>query len=167
MDALVATASPSWGLSPQVALGKTTGGLLPMGLSVGPAVGPNWVLVGDAAGAVNPFNGEGIAYAFETGRIAAGHVHRALAGDDLALLQAYRQELADRFGTYFRVGRVFVQALGRPGVMRALTRVGMRHRSLMEWTLRVMANLVDPSERGAGAAAYRLLERIVRAGSLR
>ena len=32
-----------------------------------PAVGPNWIAVGDAAGAINPFNGEGIAYAYETG----------------------------------------------------------------------------------------------------
>ena len=32
-----------------------------------------------AAGAINPFNGEGIAYAYETGRIAARHVERALA----------------------------------------------------------------------------------------
>ena len=45
--------------------------MLPMGLSVGPVVGPNWVLVGDAAGAINPFNGEGIDYALETGRLAA------------------------------------------------------------------------------------------------
>jgi geranylgeranyl reductase family protein len=167
MDALVATAPPSWGLSAQAALGEPKGGLLPMGLSVGPAVGPNWVLVGDAVGAVNPFNGEGIAYAYETGRIAAGHVHRALAGGDLTLLHAYRQELTDRFGLYFRVGRVFVRALGRPGVMRTLTRVGLRHRSLMEWTLRVMANLLDPAELSVGAAAYHLVEGIVRAGSRR
>jgi len=38
----------------------------------------------------------------------------------------------------------------------------MRSRPLMEWALRVMADLLDPAERGAGAAAYRLIERIVR-----
>ena len=31
------------------------------------------LLVGDAAGAVNPFNGEGIAYAMESGEMAAEH----------------------------------------------------------------------------------------------
>ena len=162
MGALLATAPPSWRLGPDTAQGPVAGGMLPMGLSVGPVVGPNWVLAGDAAGAINPFNGEGIAYALETGRLAAAQAHRALAEGDLGLLQAYRRDLADRFGLYYRTGRVFMRALGRPGVMRALTRVGFRSRSLMEWTLRVMSNLLDPAERSAGAAAYRLLERLVR-----
>ena len=39
------------------------------------------LLVGDAAGAVNPFNGEGIAYAMETGEMAAELVHEALVQD--------------------------------------------------------------------------------------
>jgi len=163
MEALVATAPSSWGLGPETERGPANGGMLPMGLSVGPVVGANWLLVGDAAGAINPFNGEGIDYALETGRLAAAAAHRALAAGDLGLLQAYRRDLDDRFGLYFRMGRVFMGALGRPGVMAALTRVGFRSRSLMEWTLRVMSNLLDPAERGAGAAAYRLLERLVRA----
>jgi geranylgeranyl reductase family protein len=161
MSALAATAPPSWGLAAGP-LGEMRGGMLPMARSVGPVVGPNWVLAGDAAGMVNPFNGEGIAYAYETGRLAAGHVHRALAAGDLGLLQGYRHELDDRFGPYHRVGRVFSRLIGSPGVMRALTRLGMRSRPLMEWALRVMADLVDPADRGAGAAAYRLIERIVR-----
>jgi hypothetical protein len=33
----------------------------------------------------------------------------------------------------------------------------------MEWVLKVMANLVDPTERGVGEEAYRLIERIVAA----
>jgi flavin-dependent dehydrogenase len=164
MDALLATAPPSWGLGPAGSRGDVRGGILPMARSVGPVVGPNWVLAGDAAGMVNPFNGEGIAYAYETGRLAAAHVHRALAAGDLTLLTTYHRELSDRFGLYYRVGRVFSRAIGRPGVMRVLTRVGMRSRSLMEWALRVMADLVDPADRGVGTAAYRLIERIVRVG---
>jgi menaquinone-9 beta-reductase len=162
MRALQATAPSSWGLEPDSAQGPVTGGLLPMGLSVGPVVGANWVLAGDAAGAVNPFNGEGIAYALETGRLAAGRAHQALAAGDPGLLQGYPRDLNERFGLYYRTGRVFMQALGRPGVMRTLTRVGFQSRSLMEWTLRVMSNLLDPDERSAGAAAYRLLERVIK-----
>ena len=53
--------------------------------SVDPKVGPNWLVVGDAAGSINPFNGEGIDYAYETGRMAADLVDEALAtGDGLA-----------------------------------------------------------------------------------
>ena len=39
MDAFVDWAPKSWGLSPETCLGPPTGGKLPMGLSVGPAVG--------------------------------------------------------------------------------------------------------------------------------
>jgi len=163
MAALVATAPASWGLGEAPPFSPAVGGMLPMGLSVGPVAGPNWLLVGDAAGAINPFNGEGIDYALETGRLAAVRAHQALAGDDLGRLQAYRQDLDDGFGLYFKMGRVFVRALGRPGVMRALTRTGFRSRSLMEWAMKVMSNLLDPAERRAGAAAYRMLARLVRA----
>ena len=49
-----------------------------MGGSVGPKAGPTYLVVGDAAGSVNPFNGEGIDYAYETGRMAAEVLHEAL-----------------------------------------------------------------------------------------
>ena len=57
METLEANAPESWGLSHDTATSKPRGGKLPMALSVGPRVGPNWVLVGDAVGAINPFNG--------------------------------------------------------------------------------------------------------------
>lgn len=164
MESLEATAPDSWGLSPATATSNPRGGKLPMAFSVGPKVGPNWVLVGDAAGAINPFNGEGIAYAYETGRIAAGHVHAALAGDDLTLLQGYRTELDDTYGLYYRTARAFVRAIGRPGVMRVLTRTGLRSRPLMEWVLRTMANLLRPGERHLAETAYGMVERIVQMG---
>ena len=44
--------------------------LLPMGGAVSGVAGPNWMLIGDAAGCVNPLNGEGIDYGLETGRLA-------------------------------------------------------------------------------------------------
>lgn len=164
MEALEATAPDYWGLGPDSKISEPRGGKLPMSFSVGPKVGPNWVLVGDAAGAVNPFNGEGIAYAYETGRMAARHVHAALASGEPALLHGYRRELEDTYGLYFRTARAFVRAIGRPGVMRALTRIGLRSRPLMEWVLRVMANLLRPGEHHPAEEAYRLVERIVQMG---
>jgi geranylgeranyl reductase family protein len=164
METLESAAPESWGLAPETATSKPRGGKLPMALSVGPKVGPNWVLVGDAAGAINPFNGEGIAYAYETGRIAAEHVHAALAAGDLTLLQGYAAELDDTYGLYYRTARAFVKAIGRPGVMRVLTRTGLRSRPLMEWVLRTMANLLRPGERHPAETAYRMVERIVQIG---
>ena len=162
MAAYVDSAPDYWGLSPQTALSKPRGGKLSMALSVGPYAGSNWVLVGDAVGAINPWNGEGIAYAYETGRMAADHIHRALESNDLGLLQRYPQELEDTYGLYYRMARIFVKAIGYPQVMWTLAHVGLRSRPLMEWVLKVMSNLLEPEDLQTGERAYRMLERMVR-----
>ncbi len=164
MSAMVVSAPDHWEMSEETRLSDNRGGKLPMSLSIGPVFGRNWLLVGDAAGAVNPFNGEGIDYAYETGRIAARHIGAALDADDLSLLGVYKDELDATYDLYFRVARAFVRLIGRPGTMRLLTRTGLRNRSLMEWTMRVMANLLRPDEKGVAEHAYDAIERIIRIG---
>jgi menaquinone-9 beta-reductase len=161
MDAFVATAPPRWGINPESSCGPPTGGKLPTGGSVRPATGPTWVVVGDAGAAINPFNGEGIAYAYETGRIAADALELALATGDGLALQRYPERLEELYGLYFKVARAFVKAIGNPAVMRELTRVGMRSRTLMEWVLRIMANLLRPDELGPAEAAYKAVAALV------
>jgi geranylgeranyl reductase family protein len=161
MEAFCETAPDSWGISPETACGAPTGGKLPTGGSVTPNIGPTWLVVGDAAGSVNPFNGEGISLAYETGRIAAGAVSTALVtGDGLALTR-YPRELEETYGLYWKVARAFVRAIGNPAVMRELTRVGMQSRPLMEWVLRIMANLLRPDELGAAETAYKMVAAMV------
>jgi hypothetical protein len=46
--------------------------------------------------------------------------------------------------------------------MRSLAHVGIRSRPLMEWTLKVMSNLLDEDEKSAGERAYNMLAAIVR-----
>ena len=163
MDAFVATAPARWGIAPETSCGPPTGGKLPTGGSVRPAVGPTWIVAGDAAGSINPFNGEGIAYAYETGRLTAEAVSEALrTGDGLALAR-YPERLEEIYGLYFKVARTFVTLIGNPAVMRELTRVGMHSRTLMEWVLRIMANLLRPDEIGPAEAAYAAVEALVRA----
>jgi flavin-dependent dehydrogenase len=130
-----------------------------MSFSVGPKSGRNWVVVGDAAGAVNPFNGEGIDYGYETGRLAAGVVAEALVSD--AALAAYDQALIDEYAAYQRVARIFLEAIGNPAVMRTLVTVGMRSQTLMEWVLKVMANLLEPEEKGMAEKVYTAIEQAV------
>jgi menaquinone-9 beta-reductase len=65
------------------------------------------------------------------------------------------------YGLYFKVARTFVAAIGNPAVMRELTRVGMQSRPLMEWVLRIMANLLRPDEIGPAEAAYKVVEQLV------
>ena len=162
MDAFCATAPERWGISPETATCAPTGGRLPTGGSVTPRVGPTYLVVGDAAGSVNPFNGEGISLAYETGRLAADAVDLALQTGDRLALETYSQRLDEVYGLYFKVARMFVRAIGNPAVMRELTRVGMRSRTLMEWVLRIMANLLRPEELGPAEAAYRAVAAIVR-----
>jgi len=163
MDAFCATAPARWGISPETATGAPTGGRLPTGGSVLPRVGPTYLVVGDAAGSVNPFNGEGISLAYETGRLAADAVDLARQTGDRLALETYAQRLDEVYGLYFKVARTFVRAIGNPAVMRELTRVGMCSHTLMEWVLRIMANLMRPDEIGGAEAAYRAVAAIVRA----
>ena len=81
----------------------------PDGRSVGPKAGPTYLVVGDAAGSVNPFNGEGIDYAYETARMAADVIHEALADGDATALQRYPKLLDDEYGQYFKVARLFAR----------------------------------------------------------
>ena len=133
-----------------------------MGGSVGPKAGPTYLVVGDAAGTVNPFNGEGIDYAYETGRMAADVLHEALADRRRARAQQYPKRLDAEYGLYFKVARLFAQVIGRPALMRELTRVGMHSRTLMEWVLRIMANLLRPDELGPAEAAYKAAAALAR-----
>ena len=58
------------------------GAALPMGFNRQPHYGRGLLLVGDAGGMVNPFNGEGIAYAMESAQLAAEVIVQALARPD-------------------------------------------------------------------------------------
>jgi geranylgeranyl reductase family protein len=162
MEAFVDYAPASWGISPETSCGPPTGGRLPMSLSVGPHAGPTTLVVGDAAGSINPFNGEGIAYAYETGRLAAVVLATALSTGDGLALHEYDVRLQETYGLYFKVARAFVKIIGRPELMRALVSTGMRSRTLMEWVLRIMANLLRPDEVGPAEAAYRAVATLAR-----
>ena len=155
-------APSSWDIRTETACGPPTGGRLPMGLSVTPHVGPTWILAGDAGGTINPFNGEGIAYAYESGRFAAEAVDLALATGDGMALRTYEKRLRSEYDLYYRVARAFVRVIGHPELMKVLASTGMRSRSLMEWILRIMANLLRPDELGPAEAAYKALAALSR-----
>ncbi|WP_232303858.1 geranylgeranyl reductase family protein [Pseudofrankia sp. DC12] len=139
---------PEWGYTEDNATGPVRGSALPMGFNRTPHYADGVLLVGDAAGMVNPFNGEGIAYAMESGELAAEVVAQALArpagaGREKALLQ-YPEAVRARYGGYYTLGRVFVNLIGNPTVMRMATKYGLPHPVLMRFMLKIMANLTDP-----------------------
>ena len=162
MDTFTQDAPPSWGLAPETCLGPPTGGKLPMGLSVGPRAGGNVLVAGDAGASINPFNGEGIAYAYETGRLAAAALGRSLAGGGDPALADYDRELTAAYGAYFKVARAFVHLISHPEAMRLCVSLGMRSELLMAQLLRIMANLMRPDAAGPAELGFRAMELVSR-----
>ena len=163
LDSYAHMVADRWEIDPTQPECKATSGKIPMGGSVGPKVGNTHIVIGDAAGSVNPFNGEGIDYAYETAHIAAEVLHDALVEKDAMILKRYDQLVEEEYGQYFKVARLFARIIGRPVLMRELSRVGIHSRTLMEWVLRIMANLLRPDEIGPAEAAYKAAALIVRA----
>jgi geranylgeranyl reductase family protein len=128
--------------------------LLPMGGAVSGVAGRNWALIGDAAGCVNPLNGEGIDYGLETGRSVVG-----LFGDDDWSL-AWPAALRRHYGEAFSIARRLAGLLTLPRFLPAAGPVGMRSRGLMTVALRVMGNLVSEEDRDVVARAWRTAGRL-------
>jgi geranylgeranyl reductase family protein len=132
-----------------------TSAMLPMGGAVSHVAGLNWALIGDAAGCVNPLNGEGIDYGLETGRFIA----ELLAGtDDLSL--AWPALLRRHYGEAFSIARRLAGLITVPRMLPTLGPVGMRSQALMTIALRVMGNLVSESDRDLTARAWRAAGRM-------
>jgi flavin-dependent dehydrogenase len=124
--------------------------LLPMGGAVSGVAGTNWMFVGDAAGCVNPLNGEGIDYGLETGRTAA-----AMLESETNFAQAWPTQLRHEYGYAFSIARRLAGYLTIPGLLPTLGPVGMRSRTLMKVALRVMGNLVSPEDEDLVARVWR------------
>ena len=162
MDVFISNAPSSWELRPENSCGPATGGRLPMGLSTVSKCGPNVLLTGDAAGSINPFNGEGISYGYETGRIAAACIGNALCGGGSDALYDYDYRLQAAYGDYYKIGRTFVKMISQPEVMHRCVQLGMHSKPLMEWLLSIMANLVRPDSNAPAELTYKLLAAVAR-----
>ncbi|HEY6423706.1 MAG TPA: geranylgeranyl reductase family protein [Pseudonocardiaceae bacterium] len=152
-----------WGFRECNATGKIGGAGLPMGFNRTPHYRQGLLLVGDAGGMVNPFNGEGIAYAMQSARLAAECTVQAMArpqglGRERALWH-YPVALRDELGGYFRLGNAFSRLIGHPTVMRAATRHGLPRATLMRFLLKLLANLYDSRE---GDAMDRVITAMTR-----
>jgi geranylgeranyl reductase family protein len=139
-----------WGLREANALGPTQGAGLPMAFNRTPHYRDGVLLVGDSGGSVNPFNGEGIPYAMESGKFAAEAAVQALARPAgparERALAGYSAAMAAEWGSYYRLGALFVKLIGNPTLMRICTRHGLPHPGLMKFVLKLLANLTDPHD---------------------
>jgi menaquinone-9 beta-reductase len=152
-----------WGFREHNARGKIGGAALPMGFNRTPHYHDGLLLVGDAGGMVNPFNGEGIAYAMESAALAAECAIQALARPEgparERALQHYPVALKQALGGYFRLGNAFSRLIGHPSIMRTATRHGMPRRTLMRFVLKLLANLYDTRD---GDAMDRVITAMTR-----
>ncbi|WP_017976890.1 geranylgeranyl reductase family protein [Actinopolyspora halophila] len=152
-----------WGLREENATGKIGGAALPMGFNRKPHYGSGLLLVGDSGGMVNPFNGEGIAYAMESARLAAECVVQARARPEgmarERALARYPDAVAESLGGYFRMGNLFSRLIGHPTVMSMATKHGLPRVTLMRFVLKLLANLYD---RRGGDAMDRVISATTR-----
>jgi geranylgeranyl reductase family protein len=162
-DAFSSMLPSEWGIDENAAEGRVLSGPLPMGLNRAPQAVPGMMLIGDAAGAVNPFNGEGIAYAMETGEVAADLAHEALVRDRPAITMMYPTVLRERYGDYFTIGRGFAKIIGRPAIMSRATRYLLPNQRVMGFAMRVMANLTDGPDGDRQDRLFHVMQRIARA----
>jgi geranylgeranyl reductase family protein len=142
-----------WELDGEIRAAKSA--LLPMGGAVSGVAGPNWMLVGDAAGCVNPLNGEGIDYGLETGRLAA----EVMAAGTPDFETVWPTLLREHYGSAFSIARRLAGLLTVPHLLPTLGPVGMRSATLMKIAFRVMANLVTDEDLDTTARAWRAAGR--------
>lgn len=163
LKAWCASMPEDWGYTPENMTGPIRGAALPMAFNRQPHYTRGLLLVGDAGGLVNPFNGEGIAYAMESGQIAADVIVQAVARATPAqrelALQRYPKVLKDTYGGYYTLGRAFVKLIGNPKVMQIAAQRGLTHPMLMKFTLKMLANLTDPT---GGDAMDRIINGLSR-----
>jgi menaquinone-9 beta-reductase len=164
LDRWLANLPEEWGYVEDNSTGPTRGAALPMAFNRKPHYANGALLVGDAGGMVNPMNGEGIAYAMESGRLAAEIVAQAVSESDSRrrerVLESYPAALEAEYGGYFTVGRLFVKAIGHPSVMKLCTRHGLPHPTLMRFCLKLLANLSDARDGDAMDRIITTLNRL-------
>jgi flavin-dependent dehydrogenase len=121
-------------------------GAAPLGHRVARRHGPNWLLVGDAAGFLDPFTGEGLHRALVSAELAAVAIDRHLDGDPGGL-PGYEASMRARFRSKDTLSLLVQAFLGRPAMFEyAARRVGARP-AVRETMGLVMGDLV-PASRG-------------------
>ncbi|MFT7502232.1 MAG: flavin-dependent dehydrogenase [Gammaproteobacteria bacterium] len=158
-----ASIADDWGFDPGAGLKAPTRLRLPLGGSVAPKMGPTFLVVGDAAGAANPFNGDGLQAAFLGGRLAADVLEEALTTGNSTSLQRYSLLLDEELGRYRKVGRLSARFLGRPAILKPALRIASRSDAAMGAALRIASNEMRSDAHAGGAErAYHLAAIISR-----
>jgi flavin-dependent dehydrogenase len=100
-------------------------GARPLGSRVAHRAGRGWLVVGDAAGFLDPFTGEGLHRALVSARLAAGAIDEYLRGSTGrgdARLDAYGRAMRGRFASKDLISRLVLSFLDRPPLFERAAR---------------------------------------------
>ncbi|UOZ09520.1 geranylgeranyl reductase family protein [Amycolatopsis sp. WQ 127309] len=153
-----------WGYREENAIGKVGGAGLPMGFNRTPHYRDGLLLLGDAGGMVSPFNGEGISAAMESAQIAAEVVVQALARREgpsrERALEAYPRAVRELMGGYYQLGNVFAKIIGKPKIMHAATKYGLRIDKILPLVYKGLSGCYDAK---GGDGVDRLISALAKA----
>jgi len=122
-----------------------------------PTFAERTLLVGEAAGLVNPLTGEGIDYALESGKIAADHLINAFAaGLRPGWLPAYDRLLRERFEKVFRFSQFVRDWYCIPPLLNLLVPLANSRPELRQ----LLANIVLGEREPAGHGPVTMLARL-------
>ena len=143
-----------WGLGPN--LERPRAWRLPM--SAQKRHGPGWAAIGDAAGLINPMNGEGIDYGLESGML----ISELFLQDPTTAPALYDVEVGELFDGFLSTGRRFSFLIGHPFILKNGLRMAVGTDAIARITLQVMGNLVDSKTPGAAGKVFSLTEKALR-----
>jgi flavin-dependent dehydrogenase len=160
LDSFAERIADRWHLDPSQPLKEPTRFRLPLAGSVGPKMGPTFLVVGDAAGMASPLNGDGVDAALTSGRLAAEVLVDALTSGNSTTLQRYPTMLADALGQYHQVGRLAARFIGRPSILRPALRFGLDSDRVAGAALRIATNELRDGRPGGAERAYALANAV-------
>ena len=121
-------------------------GASPLGSRVERRAGPGWLVVGDAAGFLDPFTGEGLHRALVGARLAAEAIDAELRGHAApGGLAAYDRAMDERFARKDLVSRIVQALLARPALFAYAGRRLARRDDVRATMGLVMGDLVPAS----------------------
>ena len=129
-----------------------------------PTFAERTVLVGEAAGLVNPLTGEGIDYALESGLIAAEHLVQTFETGDFsfARLAEYGGKLHKRFDKIFRFSEWIRDWYCKPPLLNVLVPLANRRPELRQMLANIVLGEREPRGYGPATMLARLLVYLVR-----
>jgi flavin-dependent dehydrogenase len=121
---------------------------------------PGMLAVGDAAGLITPYSGEGIAYALESAELAA----KAIGSDARPneVVRRYAMALEDGYGFHFSAALRFMKAMRKGPLANAAVTIGSRSPRVFRAAVRIMAYLIedDPDTSSTVSKGFRMAKRV-------